>query len=136
MSESLIRLLSLDIRNLKNVTSGRIRLTGSQDNDGFSEKADIAGIYGQNGSGKTTVIQALSLFNFFAKGLPFWSDIADCISGTSDEVSFESILDTFFETYDVHVAVMHCRQVIRCTRRLQSNMGIHKAGYKLTEQIQ
>ena len=30
------------------------------------------------------------------------------VEGTSDEVSFESILDTFFETYDVHVAVMHC----------------------------
>ena len=100
MSETLIRLLSLDIRNLKNVTSGSISLTGSQDNGGFSEKADIAGIYGQNGSGKTTVIQALNLFKFLASGLPFWSDIADCISGASDScsLSFKFALRTTSNT--------------------------------------
>jgi len=30
------------------------------------------------------------------------------VEGTSDEVSFESILDSFFDIFDVHVAVMHC----------------------------
>jgi len=30
------------------------------------------------------------------------------VEGESDEVSFESVLDSFFENFDVHVAVMHC----------------------------
>jgi predicted small metal-binding protein len=30
------------------------------------------------------------------------------VEGTSDEVSFESVLDAFFDSLDVHVAVMHC----------------------------
>jgi len=90
MNEPLMRLLSIEIQNLKNVAAGSITFSGAQDNNGFSEKADIAGIYGQNGSGKTTVIQALYLFKLIASGLSFWTDIADCIATTSDS-SFLSL---------------------------------------------
>jgi AAA15 family ATPase/GTPase len=87
MSEPLVRFLSIEIHNLKNVCSGTITFTRSQENDGFSEKADIAGIYGQNGSGKTTVVQAVGLFKQIAAGAPFWSDIAECITVNSSDCS-------------------------------------------------
>jgi AAA15 family ATPase/GTPase len=110
MSEPLVRLLSLEIRNLKNVVYGNVSLTGSQEENGFSEKADIAGIYGQNGSGKTTIIQALNLLKHVASGFSFWKDMADCISVTSDkcDLSFKFAIrsasgNKFIATYSCSI---------------------------------
>lgn len=75
-----VRLNSISIKNLKNVFNGEISVTKNSKlcSDGYN--SDIVGIYGQNGSGKTTVIQSLGLFKNLAMGMPFWSDMADCMS--------------------------------------------------------
>ncbi|MDE6704301.1 MAG: hypothetical protein K2J81_00150 [Treponemataceae bacterium] len=62
MENFTVRLLSLDINNIKNVEKGSLCLPKSKIDDGFSSEADVVGIYGQNGSGKTTVVQVLNLF--------------------------------------------------------------------------
>lgn len=79
-----VRLSSITIKNLKNVFNGEISLSRNSGavSDGYN--SDIVGIYGQNGSGKTTVIQALDLFKRLASGLPFWSDMADLMSVNKD----------------------------------------------------
>lgn len=89
MAEQKVRLLSLKIKNLKNVVSGDINFPKSNIENGFSEIADVIGIYGQNGSGKTTVIQALGLFKHIASGEPLWTDMADCINIESDSCELE-----------------------------------------------
>ena len=80
MTSFSVRLNSIAIKNLKNVFNGEISVTKNSTvySDGYN--CDIVGIYGQNGSGKTTVIQSLDLFKKLAMGLPFWSDMADCMS--------------------------------------------------------
>lgn len=85
-----VRLSSLSIKNLKNVFNGEIFVSKNADSQTDGYNCDIVGIYGQNGSGKTTVIQALNLVKKLAMGLPFGTDMADCISANkqSCELSF------------------------------------------------
>lgn len=62
MGNLIVRLLEIKINNLKNVKNGKIEFLNSDIKDTLKLKnGDILGIYGQNGSGKTTVINALSI---------------------------------------------------------------------------
>ncbi|MFJ7936689.1 AAA family ATPase [Sporosarcina sp. NPDC096371] len=63
--KSVIKVKEIKIENLRNVKSGSI-CTPVQ----FSEfeKADIVGLYGQNGSGKTTIVEAFSIVNQLFSG--------------------------------------------------------------------
>lgn len=82
----MIRLTAIELENFKNVAKGRISLSsaaGSPEEWGPS----IVGIYGQNGSGKTSVITALCILkSVWATGeLP--EGCADCIAVGSDRLS-------------------------------------------------
>ena len=62
MENIVIRLLEIGIVNLKNVKNGKISFLNSNIKETLKlQLGDILGIYGQNGSGKTTVIEALSI---------------------------------------------------------------------------
>lgn len=65
MKQNVIRLVAMEIDNIKNVTHGRIELAKSR-------KGSILGIYGQNGSGKTVVVDCLVLLKslFIGKRIP------------------------------------------------------------------
>lgn len=87
MEDSVARLLSVEIHNVKNVYSGKIDMAKNTMSDWFSQESDILGIYGQNGSGKTAVIQVLSLFKALMCGQPFWSDFRNWMSANKDKCS-------------------------------------------------
>lgn len=63
MSQEIVRLLELKINNIKNVKNGEIDLINySNIKNNFNLKiGDILGIYGQNGSGKTTVVDVMGI---------------------------------------------------------------------------
>ncbi|MEG0237303.1 AAA family ATPase, partial [Cetobacterium sp.] len=63
MNQEIVRLLELKINNIKNVKNGEIDLINySNIKNNFNLKiGDILGIYGQNGSGKTTVVDAMGI---------------------------------------------------------------------------
>lgn len=60
MQDSVVRLNSIEIKNFKNVKNGRLTFN----NPRKPYKASILGLYGQNGSGKTALIDALSLLKY------------------------------------------------------------------------
>lgn len=53
-----VRIKIIEVENLKNIKHGNIRTNSEFD---AMDSADIIGIYGQNGSGKTAIVEALSL---------------------------------------------------------------------------
>lgn len=55
---SIIRVKEVEIRNLKNVKKGAFNINVNFDN---MDKADVIGLYGQNGSGKTAIVDAFQL---------------------------------------------------------------------------
>lgn len=91
-----VRIQQAKIKNFRNVAYGEIRFPCNLSSDIFSPNADIIGIYGQNGSGKTTFIHVLNLLKNLISGSSISDSLSDCISVGKDvaEISFEfSIMD-------------------------------------------
>ena len=65
-----IRVKKIEISDFKNVKSGILNLENSRK----PYKANILGLYGQNGSGKTAVVDALALLKLALQGkqIPSW----------------------------------------------------------------
>ena len=59
MEDVVVRLASLEISNIKNVENGKIVMPGVVRKAPVCDVAEILGVYGQNGSGKTAVIDTL-----------------------------------------------------------------------------
>lgn len=95
--ESLIRLKSINIKNIKNVKSGFIELSQSIDETGYVEKSDIVGIYGQNGSGKTAVVEALNILKTLISGEKLSEDTINLISADSKSGELEYEFYIFME---------------------------------------
>lgn len=92
MSEApVIRIQRAAIKNFRNVESGEIRFPCNYGEDIFAPKADVLGIYGQNGSGKTTFIDALEILKALLCGQKVGAELSDCISYGQEkaELQFE-----------------------------------------------
>ena len=91
MKNIIVRLLEIEIINLKNVKNGKINFLNSNIKETLTlQIGDILGIYGQNGSGKTTVIEALSILKSILVGMPLDDDLKNLI--TYGEKNIELIL--------------------------------------------
>ena len=91
--ESNVRITNISIKNFKNVNRGEISLVNSRKNF----KASVLGLYGQNGSGKTALIDALELLKGALCEFEISDKFADYINVDSDsaeiEYSFDVVLD-------------------------------------------
>lgn len=77
MKRSIICLSAIEIDNMKNVQHGRIEL-------GKSRRGSILGIYGQNGSGKTVVVDCMVLLKCLLSGKKIPSDFFYYINAKSE----------------------------------------------------
>lgn len=70
MKNCIVRLLEIKIKNLKNVEQGTIVFNNKVHvKKEFSLKgSDILGVYGQNGSGKTALIEAINILKYLLTG--------------------------------------------------------------------
>ena len=90
MNEKNVRLVSIELLNYKNVTQGKLEMPCAANRDFSCDRSEILGIYGQNGSGKTTVIEALSLTKFLLSGMPLPKEAADDIAKNAESVDWEN----------------------------------------------
>ena len=65
-----VRIMRSEIRNFKNVNYGEVPYMnyGSINSRGIIDKKDIVGIYGQNGSGKTALVESLDILKCIIRG--------------------------------------------------------------------
>ena len=81
MRNTIVRLQEIEIKNLKNVEYGKVTLQSYNNlrkkiNGTKEEKAtDILGIYGQNGSGKTSLVDSINILETLLLGKELSSDI-------------------------------------------------------------
>ncbi len=78
--DTIVRLKNITIENFKNVKCGQLSFTNNRKNYHTS----ILGLYGQNGSGKTALIDALNLLQMALKGQPVPIKFADYINVEAD----------------------------------------------------
>ena len=72
-----VRIMRSAIKNLKNVGFGEITYMnyGSINSRGVIDKKDIVGLYGQNGSGKTALVEALDILKNVIRGVAVPFDV-------------------------------------------------------------
>ncbi|MBR3025161.1 MAG: AAA family ATPase, partial [Oscillospiraceae bacterium] len=105
MQGSVIRISEIEICNFKNVKHGVLNL----DNTRKSYKSSVLGLYGQNGSGKTALIDALSVLKYAltGKALPdYYGDFVnvDCDSSKlifRFKIWSESLKTTYNAQYEL-----------------------------------
>lgn len=76
MNNSIVRIESVSIKNFKNVVNGNLSL----ENTRKSYKASMVGLYGQNGSGKTALIDAIALLKYALRGQAIPEQFGDYIN--------------------------------------------------------
>ena len=76
MNNSIVRIESVSIKNFKNVVNGNLSLGNTRK----SYKASIVGLYGQNGSGKTALIDAIALLKYALCGQAIPEQFGDYIN--------------------------------------------------------
>lgn len=91
MRNTIIKLKSIELENFKNVEQGKIDFKENDNNI-----CNILGIYGQNGSGKTSIIDALYLLKLVMSGGELGPKVHNFIATNEDSatLSFE------FRVYD------------------------------------
>lgn len=81
MENIIVRLLGIQIFNLKNVKKGKMSFLNSNVKKTLAlQLGDILGIYGQNGSGKTTIIEVLSILKSILTTVPLDSELKNLIT--------------------------------------------------------
>lgn len=89
-----VRLEQVELRCFKNIRYGKVSLLGRSSL--IAETPDILGIYGQNGSGKTALINSLSILKLLLAGRSLPDDVVHFIMANEEEsqLNFDfSLLD-------------------------------------------
>ena len=71
-----VRLESIEINNLKNVKYGKINFINPRTN----YNANLLGLYGQNGSGKTALVDAINILKYILSGVKLHHSFADYVN--------------------------------------------------------
>lgn len=97
---SIVRLVSLNIAKIKNVKNGQIIMPGVYRKQFLDRHAEVLGLYGQNGSGKTAVIDTLYFLQRIMVGDTLGEELADYIDVQEKQaeiaVSFFVFEEAFF----------------------------------------
>ncbi len=86
MEKERIRIQSIEIENVKNVSKGSVSLNDTKEE---SMGASVVGIYGQNGSGKTALIWAIGLIKDAISGISLPADSHFYLRKKSNKASIQ-----------------------------------------------
>jgi AAA15 family ATPase/GTPase len=124
MNGSIVRIKSITITNFKNVTHGEL----SFDNNRKSYKASIVGLYGQNGSGKTALIDAMQLLKLILTCQPVPIRYADYINVDAE-------FATIRYEFKVEVAQVMYETIYEFSIKKELDMSTHNFDYQDSEYV-
>ena len=105
MKEQVVRLQSIEIKNIKNVNKGKVDMPKALNKELNYNSAEVLGIYGQNGSGKTAIIDALQFIWRLMTGRNITTRFYDYIDVNSSTAEIKTKYAVFF--LDVKYEVTH-----------------------------
>lgn len=128
--ESIVRLASLKISNIKNVKNGQIMMPNACRKQLSYKNAEVLGIYGQNGSGKTAIIDTLYYLQEIMTGRTVEEEAADYIDVNDNWAEISADFYIFIEEtiYEVNYRVILQRdgkraEIVRETMSCAINKG-------------
>ena len=95
--ESIVRLASLKISNIKNVRDGQIIMPNTCRKQLDFRNAEVLGLYGQNGSGKTAIIDTLYYLQGIMIGSTLEEEFADYVDANSKQAEIVADFNIFVE---------------------------------------
>ena len=108
MKNSIVRIQKIELQNFKNVENGIIEFKSNPKNENEYElKAEIIGIYGQNGSGKTALVNACDFIKKIIDGESLPEDTINYINvfSKTSSISFDFYISTKKEKFLVNYKV-------------------------------
>ncbi len=75
----MVRIQEIQIKDFKNVENGIIKFPNKKANGDFLNAAEVIGIYGQNGSGKTAVVEAFTILKEILCGNKMPKNMSDYV---------------------------------------------------------
>lgn len=130
--KTIVRLVNLKISNLKNVKEGEIKTSTTFEN---MESSDIIAIYGQNGSGKTAVVNALEILYQLLdrRKLPNKKDYLIYFGEDKLKLEYEFLVkinqDEYYLKYKI-VCIENTKGLIINSEELFYKKNIEKNSYK------
>lgn len=92
MTTSSIDIKKINIKNIKNVCDGKIDFS---DEEGY---VNVLGIYGQNGSGKTALVESLTIIKTLVLGDGLEQNVTDLINENKiAEIDIEIVFDSLYK---------------------------------------
>lgn len=89
LDDNVVRILEINLKNYKNISNGTVKMASIENiEDGIG---DILGIYGQNGSGKTSIISAIRIIQDMLTGKSLPGDIEEYIMYGQNESQISSL---------------------------------------------
>ncbi len=99
-----VRIKKVILDRFKSVGHGEVIFNCGREFIPFGTESDILGIYGQNGSGKTAFIEALSILQYLMSGAPVPSIYADCVAVDAEDSKLEFVFDLQYPNGNVREA--------------------------------
>ena len=110
MNNSIVRIQKIELQNFKNVENGVIEFKSNpKDEENYNPGAEILGIYGQNGSGKTALVNACDFVKKIMEGFSLPKDavnyinIFSKISSISIDFYIEANKNKFLVNYKIEL---------------------------------
>ncbi len=125
MRDHFVRLTKVEIQNFKNVRHGVLDVGQTVDN-----QASVLGVFGQNGSGKTALLDSIELLRYALTGQAIPEKFADFIYVGADTAQFEFDFVVKFPdvTYDVQYAFTLSKVIL--SNENNTNLGVSEEHYK------
>ncbi|MBK5200658.1 MAG: ATP-binding protein [Spirochaetaceae bacterium] len=103
--EKIIRIKNIKINNIKNVCTGEFKTNTDFESMGVS---DVIGFYGQNGSGKTAIVEVFSILQQLLQNSPLPSIEANLLTKGKEEIrlSFDFLIVNKYGEFSVNYDII------------------------------
>lgn len=118
--DNVVRIESITIQNFKNVRNGHLNFENNKKN----YTASILGLYGQNGSGKTALIDAMELLRLALSGKSIPGYFANCINVDSTSATIK---------YEMKVQIDKCKSMYNVVYELSLKREINDFDHNTDE---